>query len=68
MTEPITMPLGVLTRRLADNLREIDRLVELLGRVEAGYRFTDRLDEALLLVPDDLMAEIREAIGISPDP
>lgn len=49
-------------------LAEVTRLRLLLGDLVTCYRFTNRLDEALLLVPTELWAEVCErAIGDGPD-
>lgn len=56
--------IDALIRRLGRNLVEHDRLWQLLRAVESGYRFTNRLDEALVLVSDDVMVEIRAVLGL----
>jgi hypothetical protein len=49
-------------------LLDVERLRRLLGDLVTCYRFTNRLDEALLLVPGELWAEVCEhALRERPD-
>lgn len=66
MTAP-TVPVDLVARRAMRDLATIDHLLDLLRRVEAGYVLTNREDQALLLVPDDLLVEIRRHVGTAPD-
>lgn len=51
-----------------DLMLETERLRRLLGDLVTCYRFTNRMDEALLLVPDSLWEEVCEqAIEDCPD-
>ena len=56
--------IDALISRLARNLLDHDNLWRLLIAVEQGYRFTNRLDEALVLISDDVMVEIRAVLGL----
>jgi hypothetical protein len=53
--------------RLTETELENARLRDLLRDLIDTYRLTNRHDEALLLVPDDLWLDIRLAAGVDPE-
>jgi len=63
MTVESLLPIDTVVRRFARDLATIDRLLDLLFSVEASYRFTNRLGEAVILLPEEDFHRIREAIG-----
>lgn len=68
MTPVDVVPTQAVIGRLTRNLAREDHLLRLLSHVASGHQFTNRLDEALVLIPDDVMAEIHHAIGLTPTP
>lgn len=52
------LPTAAVAHRLVQNLASHDQLMGLLDQVVAAYRFTNRLDEAVCLIPAAVMDEI----------